>query len=66
MLLARAVLTKYHHAHIGGGYQPYAVHDFRKAEPSRANTGIRRCRLTFFQYGTDQGTSLSSTSCLGI
>ena len=30
MLLARAVLTKYHHAPIGGGYQPYAVHDFLK------------------------------------
>ncbi len=30
MFLARAVLTKYHHAHIGGGYQPYAVHDFLK------------------------------------
>jgi iron complex outermembrane receptor protein len=56
MLLARAVLTKYHHAHIGGGYQPYAVHDFLKGGTF---TGEYRhtalsC-LTFFQYGTDQG-----------
>ena len=44
MLLARAVLTKYHHAHIGGGYQPYAVQDFLKGgNLQRANIGIRRC-----------------------
>ena len=33
-IFARAVLTKYHHAHIGGGYQPYAVHDFLKGFPT--------------------------------
>ena len=27
MLLARAVLPEYQHAHVGGGYQPYPLHD---------------------------------------
>ena len=30
MLLARAVLSEYQHAHVSGGYQPYPVHDFLK------------------------------------
>jgi hypothetical protein len=56
MFLTRAVLSEYHHAHIGSGYQPYTVHDFLKCGTV---TGEHRhtalsC-LTFFQYGTDQG-----------
>ena len=30
MLIARSVLSEYHHAHVGDGYQLYPVHDFLK------------------------------------
>ena len=40
---------------------------FRKAEPSRANTGIRlRPIFRSFSMVRRRGTSLSSTSCLGM
>ena len=55
MLLARAVLAEYHHAHVSGSYQPYPVHDFLKGGTF---TGEHRhtalSRLPFFLYGTEK------------
>ena len=55
MLLACAVLTEYHHAHIGSRHQPYAVHDFLKGGTF---TGEHRhtalSRLSSFLYGTEK------------
>ncbi len=55
MFLARAVLSEYHHAHVGCCYQPYAVHDFLKGGTftgEHGHTGLSR--LPFFLYGTEK------------
>ena len=55
MLLTRAVLPEYQHAHIGGGYQPYTVHDFPEGGTVTGKDGHTAPSDTaFFQYGTEQ------------
>ena len=56
MLLARAVLSEYHHAHVGSGYQLYPVHDFLEGGTF---TGEHRhpavSRLPLLLYGANKG-----------
>ena len=55
MLLARAVLSEYHHTHIGSGYQPYAMHDFLKGgtfTDEHGHTAVSH--LTLLLYGTEK------------
>ena len=56
MLLACAVLSEYHHAHVGDGYQLYPVHDFLKGGTFTGEHGHPAVsRLTLFLYGADKG-----------
>ena len=55
MLLARAVLSEYQHAHVGGGYQPYPVHDFPEGGTVTGKHGHTASPdIPFFQYGAEQ------------
>ena len=53
MLLARAVLSEYQHAHVGGGYQPYPLHDgLERRAVTREQGHTVSSGVPFFQYGT--------------
>ena len=56
VLLASAVLSEYHYAHVGDGYQLYPVHDFLKGGTF---TGEHEhpavSRLPLLLYGADKG-----------
>ncbi len=54
MLLARAVLSEDQHTHIGGGYQPYPVHDFLEGGTVTGKDGhTAPSNTVFFQYGAE-------------
>lgn len=54
MLLACAVLPEYQHAHVGGGYQPYPVHDFLEGGTVTGKDGhTAPSNTVFFQYGAE-------------
>ena len=51
MLLARAVLPEYQHAHIGGGYQPYPLHDgLERRAVTREQGHTASSDILFLQY----------------
>ena len=55
MFFTCSVLSEYHHAHIGSGYQPYTVHDFLKGGTFTGKHGhTALSRLSFFLYGTEK------------
>ena len=55
MLLARAVLPEYQHAHVGGGYQPYPLHDgLERRAVTREQGHTASPDIPLFQYGTEQ------------
>ena len=66
MLLARAVLPEYQHAHVGGGYQPYPLHDgLERRAVTREQGHTAPSDIPFFQYGTEQRDELVFHKLLG-
>ena len=66
MLLARAVLPEYQHAHIGWGYQPYPLHDgLERRAVTREQWHTAPSGVPFFQYVPQQGDELVLHKLLG-